>query len=133
MKRSAWFGLGIMIGLSIPFFFVWVIIRLYAYVFRKFKELETSGIRVMATVTRIDELKVRSISIGDTSYPRRKHYRLIAQWREPRRGKVYTLKSTILNPTKFPVGSEVAFLVNARHPGWWHRLENWREALTREK
>ena len=135
MKSFGILVLGIIIGISMPILFVWGMIWWLAYAFKKIKELETSGIRAMATVTRIDERKMRSISIGGSPKPRNfpeKYYRLSARWQDPRTGKTYALKSMLMDPTKFPVGSSVAFLVNPRHPGWLNRLENLPDAFLRK-
>jgi len=132
VKNLRVLSIGIIIGISIPILFVWGMIRWFAYAFKKMKELETSGTRVMATVTRLDEHEVRSIPIGSSPKARslpRKYYRLSAYWQDPRTGKTYTLRSMILDPAKFPVGSSVAFLINPKHPRWLHRLENLQDAF----
>ncbi len=132
VKSLGLLGLGIILGISIPILFVWGMIRWFVYAFKKMRELETSGRRVMATVTRLDEHEVRSISIGSSPQARnlpRKYYRLSARWQDPRTGKTYTLRSMIVDPTKFPVGSSVAFLINPKHPRWLHRLENLQDAF----
>ncbi len=47
----------------------------------------------------------------------------IYSWEDPLSGKVYTLKSVVKDPEKFPVGSSVAFLIDPAHPRW-HCIEN---------
>lgn len=136
VKRFGMLGLGILLGISIPLLFVWGMIRWFASAFKKLRELETSGIRVMATVTRLDEREVHAISIGSSPPTRnlpRKYYRPSARWQDPRTGKTYTLRSMIVDPTKFPVGSSVAFLINPQHPRWLSRLENLQDAFSLHK
>ena len=132
MKSLGMLGLGIIVGILIPILFVWGMIRWFIYAFKQMRELETSGIRAMATVTRLKEHRIRSISIGASPQARnvpRKYFCLSARWQDPRTGKTYTLRGIIVDPTKFPVGSSVAFLINPKHPGWWHRLENLQDAF----
>ena len=107
------------ISLGLAIFFIWRFI----VGFKKVLDLQTSGTQVMATVTRIETLQVRSIGRPSQQVKSPQMYRLIATWQHPETGKPYTLKAPIRSPENFPIGSSVSFLVNYDNPRW-HRLED---------
>src|SRR5258708_23257599 len=107
------FGTGVVLGIALP---IWLIWRIFTSLHKTFVELADNGTRVMATVTPIATSQVGP-PIIDTSgvkdrgtFPR-KIYRLSARWQHPETGKVYTLRGVVNDPSKFPVGSSVPFLV----------------------
>src|SRR5215470_11167685 len=116
------FGIGVVVGITLPLWLSW---RIFTAL-HKTVELAQTGTRVMATVTHIATYQVGP-PIIDTSgvkvkgtFPR-KIYRLSARWQHPETGKVYTLRGMVKDPSKFPVGSSVPFLVDYNHPRW-HRM-----------
>ncbi len=119
------FGTGVVLGIALP---IWLIWRIFTSLHKTFVELAETGTRVMATVTHIATSQVGP-PIIDTSgvkdrgtFPR-KIYRLSARWQHPETGKVYTLRGVVNDPSKFPVGSSVPFLVDYNNPRW-HRMED---------
>jgi hypothetical protein len=118
------FGTGVVLGIALPILFIW---RIFTSL-HKTIELAETGTRVMATVTRIATYQVGP-AIIDTSGVKdrgtfsRKIYRLSARWQHPETRKVYTLRGMVKDPSKFPVGSSVPFLVDYDNPRW-HRMED---------
>lgn len=89
--------------------------------------LQQDGVRIEATVVGIREQKVRLSRRGIGESPQdviRTNYRVVARWQNPRNGKTYTLKTMIQHPEKYPTGSTISLLVDARHPRLWHRVAN---------
>ena len=119
------FGTGVVLGVALP---IWLIWRIFTSL-HKTVDLAETGTRVMATVTRIATSQVGP-AIIDTSgvkdrstFSRKKIYHLFARWQHPETGKVYTLRGMVKDPSKFPVGSSVPFLVDYDNPRW-HRMED---------
>ena len=115
-------GMGVLVGIALPVLFVWRVI----YGMRKIMGLPQNGARVMATVTQIKTHNTWTVTYENNKIRRdvpRPLHQLFARWEDPLTGKVYTFKSVVKDPEKFPVGSSVAFLIDPAHPRW-HRMEN---------
>lgn len=118
-------GMGILVGIALPVLFVWRVI----YAMRKVMGLSQNGVRVMATVTQIKTRDTWTVTYENNKIRRdasRPLHQLFARWEDPLTGKVYIFKSVIKDPEKFPVGSNVTFLIDPGHPRW-HRIENMQE------
>lgn len=88
-------------------------------------KLQKDGVRVQATVTRVQAQKVRPIRRRNNATSpglSRTFYRVTTHWHNPQNGKTYTLKTMINHPEKYPEGSPIPLLVDARHPRLWHRI-----------
>jgi hypothetical protein len=107
--------IGILLGLGIGLICIVVAILLLLRHFRKvwqirepvfqrYNGLRDKGERVIAIVREIQEVPPPS--------PFDMPYMLFAEWQDPRTGQTHILKTPLRDPTHFPPGSSLVFLMD---------------------